>query len=266
MSKSSCDAGGGFIMNPTTAEKETTFSACTLGNVCTFLGSGSKNCVQTADPSKTVISLKQCGNGIVEPGEECDPGGNTTSSCCDPNTCKFINNAVCDPSNSACCTQQCSFATQGTVCRPSINAICDMEEVCTGTSAACPADITAKDGTSCADGLQCASGHCTSLNEQCRKSGASLNLTQACDSRNDQSCYVTCKDPMVANQCTILQTVLIDGSPCGYGGHCYNGTCNPGSWQDRFKAMYTQNLQIAIPVTIAAAIIVSTPPPLSKRR
>lgn len=226
----------------------------------TFLGTGSKKCVQSADPNKKVISLKQCGNGIVEPGEECDPGGNSTSSCCDPNTCKFINNAVCDPSNSACCTDQCTFAKQGTVCRPAIDPTCDTEEVCTGSTGECPPDITAKDGTKCADGLQCASGHCTSLDEQCRKSGASLNLTEACDSRDDQSCYVTCKDPLVANQCTILQTVLIDGSPCGYGGHCYNGTCSPGSWQDRFQAMYTQNLQIAIPVTIAVAIIVSARP------
>jgi hypothetical protein len=255
-SKDTCAAGGGFIMNPTTAEKETAFSQCTLGNVCSFLGTGSKKCVVTPDPSRTTISLKQCGNGIVEQGEECDPGMNATSSCCDPNTCKFINGAVCDPTNSACCTDQCTFKAAGVVCRPSINDICDTEEVCPGNTGECPKDITAKDGTNCGNGLQCASGHCTSLDEQCKKAGSSLNLTTACDARDDQSCYVTCKDPNVANQCTILQTVLIDGSPCGYGGHCYNGTCDPGSWQDRLAAMYTQNLQIAIPVTIAVAIVV----------
>ncbi|GMK53918.1 hypothetical protein CspeluHIS016_0105040 [Cutaneotrichosporon spelunceum] len=254
-SKDTCTSGGGFIMNPTTASDETAFSQCTLGNVCSFLGTGSKKCVVTPDPSRTTISLKQCGNGIVEQGEECDPGMNSTSSCCDPNTCKFINGAVCDPTNSACCTDQCTFKAAGIVCRPSINAICDTEEVCPGNSGDCPKDVTAKDGTNCGNGLQCASGHCTSLDEQCLKAGASLNLTQACDARDDQSCYVTCKDPKVANQCTILQTVLINGSPCGYGGHCYNGTCSPGSWQERLGAMYRQNLQIAIPVTIAAAIV-----------
>ncbi|BEI81307.1 hypothetical protein CcaverHIS002_0204670 [Cutaneotrichosporon cavernicola] len=255
-SRDACTASGRFIMNPTTAASETAFSQCTLGNVCSFLGTGSKNCVVTPDPARTTISLKQCGNGIVEQGEECDPGMNSTSSCCDPNTCKFINGAVCDPTNSACCTDQCTYKAAGVVCRPSINAICDTQEVCSGNTGECPKDVTAKDGTNCGNGLQCASGHCTSLDEQCVKAGASLNLTQACSARDDQSCYVTCKDPNVANQCTILQTVLIDGSPCGYGGHCYNGTCSPGSWQNRLASMYTQNLQIAIPVTIAVAIIV----------
>lgn len=76
------------------------------------------------------------------------------------------------------------------------------------------------------------------------------------------------------NQCVVLQTPLVDGSPCGYGGHCYNATCQSGPWQDRFEAMYTQNLQISIPVTIVAGIIVSrdlssqghTPRPSSSRR
>jgi len=59
------------------------------------------------------------------------------------------------------------------------------------------------------------------------------------------------------NQCVVLQTPLVDGSPCGYGGHCYNSSCQAGPWQDRFEEMYTQNLQISIPVTIVVGIIVS---------
>ena len=62
---------------------------------------------------------------------------------------------------------------------------------------------------------------------------------------------------MISNQCIVLQTALIDGSPCGYGGHCYNQTCQSGSWEDTFDAMYTQNLQISIPVTVVVGILVS---------
>jgi len=62
---------------------------------------------------------------------------------------------------------------------------------------------------------------------------------------------------MIRNQCVVLQTPLVDGSPCGYGGHCYNASCQAGPWQDRFEEMYTQNLQISIPVTIVVGIIVS---------
>lgn len=43
----------------------------------------------------------------------------------------------------------------------------------------------------------------------------------------------------------------------GYGGHCYNQTCQAGPWQDQFSAMYTQNLQISIPVTIVVGLLVS---------
>jgi len=64
-----------------------------------------------------------------------------------------------------------------------------------------------------------------------------------------------------SNQCVVLQTPLVDGSPCGYGGHCYNASCQSGPWQDRFEEMYTQNLQISIPVTIVVGIIVSSPSP-----
>lgn len=42
----------------------------------------------------------------------------------------------------------------------------------------------------------------------------------------------------------------------GYGGHCYNQTCESGSWQATVAAWYRQNLQIAIPVTIIAGLII----------
>lgn len=85
------------------------------------------------------------------------------------------------------------------------------------------------------------------------------------------------------NQCIVLQTPLVDGSPCGmssgfspldvagtvltpgtgYGGYCYNQTCAAGPWQDRFAALYTQNLQISIPVTIVVGLLVSSSAPVA---
>lgn len=253
--------------------------------------------------SRTTISLAQCGSkhpsdrsvlttdGIVDSGEDCDPGFNSTSACCDPDSksrfrtplmlaCKFRSGAVCDPENSPCCTSSCQLQSAGVVCRAARDATCDYAEQCTGNSAACPTDKTAADGTSCgSNGLACASGTCTSLDQQCSQSGSSMNLTTACGQRDDETCMVTCKDPSNAqvtskfladlrNQCVILQTPLVDGSPCGYGGHCYNSTCQAGSWQNRFAAMYRQNLQISIPVTIVVGIIVSpshSPPSVSDR-
>ncbi|KAL1411363.1 hypothetical protein Q8F55_002318 [Vanrija albida] len=250
-----CNARGQFIMNPNSQPGEIAFSGCTLGNICNYIGRRNPTCL--VDPnSQHVISLQQCGNGIVEPGEDCDPGMNATSACCDPATCKFLPNAKCDPTNSACCTDQCSFASAGTVCRPAVSPECDVAEVCTGTNATCPKDETKPDGDSCGNGLSCAAGVCTSLDLQCKKAGSSMNLTQACGQRGDKTCIVTCKDPRIPNQCTILQTPLLDGSPCGYGGHCYNGTCNAGPWNKVFESLYTQNLQYSIPITVVVGLII----------
>jgi hypothetical protein len=48
------------------------------------------------DPgTRNITTLKMCGNGIKEDGEDCDTGGQP-SNCCDPTTCKFKTGAVCE--------------------------------------------------------------------------------------------------------------------------------------------------------------------------
>ncbi len=44
----------------------------------------------------------------------------------------------------------------------------------------------------------------------------------------------------------MLQSPLINGSPCGFGGTCQNQTCESGSFSSTFNALYTQNLQYSI--------------------
>lgn len=45
-----------------------------------------------------------CGNGVLEPGEECDDN----SGCCDPKTCKLRAGAMCTPGlDRTCCTADC---------------------------------------------------------------------------------------------------------------------------------------------------------------
>lgn len=140
-------------------------------------------------------------DGIIEEGEDCDPGANASSNCCDSQTCKFLSGAVCDPANSACCTNQCKVASAGVICRPSKDQSCDYSETCTGTNSTCPDDKTVPDGDSCgSDGLACASGQCTSLDQQCKSAtatGSEYNLTKACGQRDDRSCVVSCRDPSV---------------------------------------------------------------------
>ena len=194
-------------------------------------GKTNTSCLLDPDPSRQTISLQMCGNGIVEAGEDCDPGKDSISTCCDSTTCKFTSGSVCDPLSSQCCGSKCTFAPSTQVCRPSKDSQCDVAEMCTGNSSACPADVTAPNGESVpfhcrllspiaagkscgSNGLACASGQCTSISKQCQMIGASMNLQSACPSK-DQNCQVSCQDPTQSNQCVVLQSQLIDGSPCG---------------------------------------------------
>ncbi|KAH8101428.1 Metallo-peptidase family M12-domain-containing protein [Cristinia sonorae] len=262
LSAGSCSANSQFIMSPVAQTSEMKFSPCTLGNICSLMtgNSGGKTntgCLIDASNARKTISLQMCGNGIVEEGEECDPGSGAESSCCDATTCKLRAGAVCDPQSSPCCTEQCGFAPTTQVCRPSKDNSCDTAEMCTGNSSSCPTDIFSPNGQSCGSGgLSCANGVCTSLDKQCQIVGASMNLKKACPNQNDKSCQVSCQDPSVANQCIILQSALVDGSPCGYGGTCVSGNCQTGSFLDTAKSWYTKNLQISIPVTVVVGIIV----------
>lgn len=261
-SATTCSASSKFIMNPTTSETEAQFSPCSLGNICSLMmgvGGGQTNtsCVLDPDPTRQVISMQMCGNGIVEAGEECDPGLGNNSTCCNSQTCKFNPGAVCDPSSSTCCTSDCQLAPATQMCRKSRDGRCDTPEFCTGNSSTCPADITKPNGRSCGSGgLACADGVCTSLDLQCQTGGSTLGLTKACPTKNDRSCQVSCQDPRTTNQCIVLQTQLADGSPCGYGGTCLSGTCHSGSAWDTFKAWYTENLQISVPVTVVVGLFV----------
>jgi len=130
-----------------------------------------------------------------------------------------------------------------------------MAETCTGTSSFCPRDVFSPNGQSCGNGLACASGVCTSPSKQCQTVGASMGLTTACTQFNDQSCQVACQDPSQANQCIVLQSPLVDGSPCGLGGTCTKGRCQAGSFGALAKAWFTSHLHISVPVTVVVGLI-----------
>src|SRR5437762_2539086 len=82
-----------------------------------------------------------CGNGIVDAGEDCDQGASNGTA-------------------GSCCSASCRFVTSGTICRAAANE-CDVAESCTGSSATCPADAVKAAGTACTDdGNPCTTDLC----------------------------------------------------------------------------------------------------------
>lgn len=233
-----CNAHAQYIMNPYAEADVSKFSPCTIGNICSAIGRNSvkSNCLSD-NRGVVTITGSTCGNGIVEAGEDCDCGGAEgcgDNNCCDAQTCKFKDGAVCDDSNDSCCVS-CQFASADTVCRPS-KGVCDIAEKCTGTTSACPDDEYEKDGSSCGssgDGLTCASGQCTSRDYQCRTVMGTLlnsNDTWACDNTQAPSCSLVCGSPdlpssYASTTCIRMNQNYLDGTPCEAGGHCKAGQC-----------------------------------------
>lgn len=249
---SSCNANGRFIMNPSTGEGITRFSPCSIGNICSGLARNINGQCLTDNRNVGTITGSQCGNGIVESGEDCDCGGTDgcdENDCCNPETCEFREGAVCDPTNEDCCDDQCQFASSGTVCRES-SGECDPEETCPGDGGSCPRDDHLDDGESCGDGLQCATGQCTSRDLQCRVMVGDGNQdNDAIEACGGDTCRLTCSSPSYENgQCTIQNQNFLDGTSCGGGGHCESGNCEGSSTWGRITEWFKDNQNIAIPV------------------
>ncbi|KAM5349889.1 hypothetical protein ACJ41O_006394 [Fusarium nematophilum] len=153
LSESTCDANGQYLMNPSSDRQLRDFSPCTIGAICTAIGRDliDTSCLVSEDDP--VINDSQCGNGIVEPGEACDCGGDQCpeDSCCNPSTCQLRSGAECDPTSDGCCTDQCRVADSGQICRASTGP-CDPEETCDGTSSQCPEDVQDTESDSCGGG------------------------------------------------------------------------------------------------------------------
>ncbi len=263
LSADTCSANGQYIMNPSAGGGITQFSPCSVGNICSAMGRNSvKSSCLSNNKNVVTVTGSQCGNGIVEEGEQCDCGGTEgcgSNSCCDPTTCKFRTNSLCDPSNDECCTSTCQLAGAGVVCRASTGS-CDPQEMCSGTTASCPDDVSSPDGTTCGTsgaGLSCASGQCTSRDLQCKTLMGSLTTTNDTYACSSQGCQLSCASPQFgANTCLSMNQNFLDGTSCEGGGHCNNGKCEDVSVGKEIVQAFRNNLDIVIPVSIVVGILV----------
>jgi hypothetical protein len=255
---SSCDAAGKFMMAPATSGDISNFSPCSIGNICSFIKNSNRASCLLDNRDVQTVTGSQCGNGIVESGEDCDCGGEQgckDNKCCNPKTCKYSDNSVCDPTNEGCCTDKCQFSSSNTVCRESASE-CDPEEKCPGNAGRCPADLHKDNGESCGDGLQCASGQCTSRDQQCRNiSGGRNNNVGDCD--RDKGCMITCSgDDLAPGVCRAHQQSFLDGTPCRAGGLCNNGNCEGTSTWKAITEWVENNKTISIPVFSVVGLLI----------
>ncbi|KAI9190489.1 hypothetical protein H9P43_001923 [Blastocladiella emersonii ATCC 22665] len=233
----------GFIMQPAAcsncAQLATTFSNCSKSAIESFFNSADTTCL---DNSPTL-----CGNGIVDPGEQCDSGDRVNGSACCTRSCTLRSNAACDDKNGACC-KNCQLLAKDTVCRARTNdavrSSCDIADVCTGTSPACP-DLSAANGATCFADVPknsskgfCNNGWCTSRANACAAYG--YPYSSGCDKpAGAQACTLFCAG-QDGNGCVSFQynaagtsVIAPDFGPCpldgGKSGYCLAGTCVAGS-------------------------------------
>ncbi|KAM0676594.1 hypothetical protein BDAP_002803 [Binucleata daphniae] len=227
----------------TCREDETKINECTINEVVQFIKDNRAECFRQ-------VSL--CGNGMLDPGEECDSGMPFGSSCCTSN-CKLRKNAECDDNNGECC-KDCKFVAKETLCKNENE--CTNSTYCTGSSASCPIDY--KDNEPCKDGF-CKNGKCQTKNLMCQRIGKKFST--GCDQSN--TCQLVCVNDNKV--CSLIASVyndirelimLPDMIPCMIGnkrGRCVQGKCIVDS-TDYKNAMIIVSIILAVAIIITCAI------------
>ncbi|TMA53501.1 MAG: hypothetical protein E6J75_15275, partial [Deltaproteobacteria bacterium] len=116
-----------------------------------------------------------CGNGVIDPGEDCDDGNQL---------------------NGDCCSSTCKFEPATTVCRAAAGP-CDAAEFCTGTSAQCPVDalkpatFECRPAAGACDAAELCTGHDAACpadakrTSVCRPASGACDVAETCDGTHD---------------------------------------------------------------------------------
>ncbi|XP_034508284.1 LOW QUALITY PROTEIN: A disintegrin and metallopeptidase domain 3 [Ailuropoda melanoleuca] len=149
------------------------FSSCSMDEFKRMVSQPEFECLQNRTVPKVVYQGRTatCGNGILEPPEQCDCGlaeECTHKKCCNPVDCTLIGYAECG--NGPCCDRKtCLIAERGRLCRKMTDP-CDFPEYCNGSSTACVPDVKSADLEPCNNKTAyCFEGVCQDPDIQCAK-------------------------------------------------------------------------------------------------
>jgi hypothetical protein len=168
-------------------------------------------CMET--PLRDIYTSNSCGDGIIDPSEECDD----FSQCC--KGCKLAPGAQCSLHQSCCDPATCQVAPSTQLCR-GLKGGCDVEEYCNGVNFSCPPDLKNK---TCTHEQQClflVKDYPNILGECPRAGDLTLAKDPSCKAlyclrRTNLYCDGEYKD-------ATGKTIMVeDGTPC-YGGE---GVC-----------------------------------------
>jgi len=185
------------------------------------------------------VVLQLCGNGLIDPNEDCDDGNILPGDCCS-DTCEFeASGSPCDDPSDTICDDPDTCDGAGTcqdnnepvitVCRADVGE-CDVEELCDGAGS-CPADAFETAGTACGDPSDTicddpdtcdGSGSCQVNNEPvitvCRADVGECDVEELCDGAGGcpadtfETAGTPCGDPG--------DTICDDPDTCDGSGSC----------------------------------------------
>jgi cysteine-rich repeat protein len=133
----------------------------------------------SADNGVAVFHVRRCGDGALDPGEQCDDG---------------------NVQDGDCCSSTCQFEPATTICRPAAGA-CDVAEFCTGSSSSCPADQ-----------LEPSTFECRGALGSCDEAEFCTGTDTACPADAFKPATVECRP--AAGDCDVAETCTGTGPTC----------------------------------------------------
>ncbi|ESN94897.1 hypothetical protein HELRODRAFT_180002 [Helobdella robusta] len=152
-----------------------------------FVGGAGKHLPYISMPEECV-QPEECGNGLIDPGEDCDcgsfPDNICSRKCCNMAKCKIFAGYEC--ATGLCCDLNiCKHKPARDICRE-VQDDCDIVDECDGSSSLCK-DLHKQDGTMCLNRYFFLNGICLSRNRQCSllwSDNRSVSAGEACYLRN----------------------------------------------------------------------------------
>lgn len=176
-----------------------------------------------------------CGNGVLDPGEECDDGNNEAGDCCSGICTAEPAGSPCPDDGNACTTESCNAS--GTCLHTNNSIACNDGVFCNGADSCSGGSCSVHAGDPCFFGFECndlcneAAGNCfVPFGTLCTDDGnvCSDDVCNGAGSCAHISNNASCDDGLFCNgpdTCSGGVCAVHSGDPCSGGPQCAD-TCN----------------------------------------